>query len=68
MASETGARFAQCTTLPSAGQILHDYRVFADEREVRELCALEEGLSLDASWKDIVVHRLDRHVSPATAT
>ena len=68
MASNTIVRFGRRIALPSTVQILHDYRVFAEEREVRELCAIEEGLSLDSSWKDIVVLRLDRHTSPALAT
>jgi hypothetical protein len=63
MASNTIVRFGRRITLPSTVQILHDYRVFAEEREVRELCAAELGLSLDASWSEIVVRR--QHAAPA---
>ncbi len=66
MASNTIVRFGRRIALPSTVQILHDYRVFAEEREVRERCAAELGLSLDASWSDIVVRR--QHPSPAAAT
>ena len=63
MASNTIVRFGRRLAIPSTVQIIHDYKVFAEEREVRERCAAEEGLSLDASWTDIVVLRVERKAS-----
>lgn len=66
MASNTIVRFGRRIALPSTVEILHDYRVFAEEREVRERCAAEIGLSLDASWSDIVVRR--QQAAPTVTT
>lgn len=68
MASNVIVRFGRRSPIPSTVQILHDYRVFSEDREMRERCATEEGLSLDASWDDIVVHRTDRTASAAATT
>ena len=67
MASNTIMRFGRRIAIPSTVQILHDYKVFAEEREVRERCAAEEGLSLDASWEDIVVLRVERKAAAVAA-
>jgi hypothetical protein len=50
-------RFGRRMPIPATVQILHDYRVFAEDRAARERCAAEDGLPLTASWIDIATHR-----------
>ena len=57
MAANSIVRFGRRIAIPATVQILHDYRVFAEEREVRERCADAEGLPMTASWEDILAHR-----------
>lgn len=55
----TITRFGQRIPIPATVQVLHDYRVFAEDREMRERCAIEDGLAATASWDDIVTHRME---------
>lgn len=50
-------RFGRRIPIPSTVQILHGYRVFAEDRVVRERCAVEDGPAATASWADIALHR-----------
>jgi hypothetical protein len=68
MASNSIVRFGRRVLIPSKVQVLHDYRVFAEERDVRERCATEEGLPLTASWVEIIVHRSNAASAAAAAT
>jgi hypothetical protein len=62
----TITRFGRRIAVPSTVTILHDYRVFAEDREMRERCAEEDGLTLAASWADIAVHRAAHREAYAT--
>jgi hypothetical protein len=52
-------RFGRRIPIPSTVQILHDYRVFAEDCAMRERCAVEDGLPAGTSWADIASHRAE---------
>lgn len=60
MLAKSIIRFGRRIPIPSTVQVRHDYRVYCEEREARELCAAEEGLPSEASRDDIILHWGDR--------
>jgi hypothetical protein len=50
-------RFGRRLPIPSTLEIRHDLRAFSAEEDVREECAVAEGLASGATWDDIYAHR-----------
>ena len=54
--------FGRRMPIPSTLQVSHELRAFFTE-ETRQRCAVEEGLPLMASWKEIIAHRAEAAAS-----
>jgi len=51
-------RFGRRFSVPSTVQIRHELRAFCAQEEIREECALKEGLPSEAPWGEIYAHRV----------
>lgn len=50
-------RFGRRLPLSSTVQIRHELRAFIAQEEIREECAMTEGLPAGATWNEIYAHR-----------
>lgn len=50
-------RFGRRLAIPSTVEIRHELRAFSVQEDVREECAVAEGLAVAATWDEIYAHR-----------